>query len=161
MAEGQVSASKYIVNAIMDYLKACPLLKDGAFRFDALGDTPVEYTVDMETYDNVVLPYVDGTKIMRLQAMFGSREAYDLDRLQNMANIAFYEDFANWIEEQNEARNFPALPERCVPDAIQTLGPGYLFNEDGRTARYQIPIECTYTKYTPAAYARMKGAKKA
>lgn len=137
---------EHLVESVSAYLMACPLLKDGAFRLDALGDTPTEYVVDIATFDDVVSTYVDGSQEKRYQVTFGSREAYDLDRLQNISNSAFYEDFADWIEAQNFAHKFPDLPEGCYPNAIRTLSPGYLFEEDGKTARYQIPIEITYLK---------------
>lgn len=135
-----------LIEAVMNYFMACPLLRDGAFRLDALGEQPTEYVVEVGVFDPVIESYIDGSSDRRYQVNFGSREAYELDRIQNMANTAFYEMFSAWVEEQNRSKNLPELPDGCTPETIAALSSGYLFSEDGQTARYQIQIELTYHK---------------
>lgn len=138
-----------IIEGVAEYLMACPLLKDGAFRVDALGDDPVEYVVETGVFTPTIETYIDGSKDMRYQVTFGSRENYDLDRIQNIENSAFYERLANWIAERNEAGELPELPEGCHPETIEALDAGHLLSEDGQTAQYQIIIEVTYHKDAP------------
>lgn len=143
---GATERPSSIIEGVVAYLEVCPLLKDGAFRLDALGDQPTEYVIEVGVFDPVIETYIDGSSDRRYQVNFGSREAYDLDRLQNMANSSFYEGFASWLEGQNRAGILPGLPVGCTPETIEAQSSGYLFNEDGKSARYQIQIELTYHK---------------
>ena len=96
-----------IIEGITNFFMQCPLLKDGAFRVDALGDKGVEYTIETGIFTPVVRTYVNGDTERIYQFNFGSREFYSLDRLQNIENSAFYEEFAAWVEEQDRAENYP------------------------------------------------------
>lgn len=138
--------SKSIIEGVAEWLSACPLLKDGAFRVDALGDQPTEYAIEVGAFDPIIETYIDGSSDRRYQVNFGSREAYDLDRVQNIANSAFYEEFSEWIADMGSEGDFPTLPEGCTPETIKALSSGFLFSEDGKSARYQIQIELTYHK---------------
>lgn len=75
---------------------------------------------------------------------FGSREYYSADRIQNIGNIAFYEELLDWIERQNRLENFPEIPEGRYPEELRVVSPGYLFDESMESARYQIQIELIY-----------------
>ena len=139
-----------IIEGISNYIMACPLLRDGAFRIDALGYDPIEYTIGVGSFDPIIERYIDGSSDRRFQATFGSREEYDMDRVQNIANSTFYEEFSEWIDAQDAAGNFPDLPEGCTPESIRALSSGFLFDENGTSARYQIEIEITYHKQATA-----------
>lgn len=39
-------AAESIIQGLVDYFMGCPLLKDGVFRMDALGEEAVEYTIE-------------------------------------------------------------------------------------------------------------------
>ena len=133
-----------IIEAVTDYFMDCPLLKDGAFRLDALGDKAIEYTIEVGVFDPVVARMINGDALKRFQFSFGSREMYTLDRLQNIENSGFYEKFSEWVEEQNRNENYPELPEKCTPWELNVLSSGYLFDANNRTARYQIQLELQY-----------------
>ena len=119
-----------IIEGITNFFLKCPLLKDGAFRVDALGDSAVEYTIETGIFTPVVTTYVNG----------------DTERIQNIENSAFYEKFSNWVEEQNWNENFPEMPEKCYPRALTVLSPGYLFDGSMKNARYQIQLQLEYYK---------------
>ena len=135
-----------IIEGIAAFFVDCPLLKDGAFRVDALSDSPIEYAIEVGIFDPIVEQYIDGSSDRRYQFNFGSRESYSMDRLQNIANSTFYEDFAEWVEAQNKAGNFPELPPGMHPEQLTALSPGYMFDENMRDARYQIQLELIYHK---------------
>lgn len=135
-----------IIEGITNFFIQCPLLKDGAFRVDALGDKGVEYTIETGIFTPVVRRYVNGDTERIYQFNFGSREYYSLDRLQNIENSAFYEKFAEWVEEQDRQENYPELPEKCYPRALTVLSPGYLYDGAMKNARYQIQLQLDYYK---------------
>ena len=67
---------------------------------------------------------------LRDEDVYKRQEYYSMDRLQNIANSTFYEDFANWVEAQEAAGNFPELPEGMHPEQLSVLSSGYMFDED-------------------------------
>lgn len=137
---------KSIIEGVAEFFKDCPLLDAGVFRVDALGDEPQEYTIETGIFNPIIETYIDGSSDRRYQFNFGSREYYSMDRLQNIANSTFYEDFANWVEAQEAAGNFPELPEGMHPEQLSVLSSGYMFDESMRNARYQIQLELIYHK---------------
>jgi hypothetical protein len=113
---------------------------------DALGDQPQEYTIETGIFNPVIETYIDGSSDRRYQFNFGSREYYGMDRIQNIANSSFYEDFAAWVEAQDAAGNFPELPKGMHAEQLTVLSSGYLFDESMQNARYQIQLELIYHK---------------
>ncbi len=113
---------------------------------DALSEKAVEYVVETSICDPVLRTYVNGDEERQYQFTFGSREFYSMDRLQNIENSAFYEEFAEWIWKNNREGIFPEMPEGCDPQSIEVLSPGYLFDGSMHNARYQIQLRLTYYK---------------
>ena len=141
-----MSKPKSIIDGVGAFFMSCPLLKDGAFRIDALGDEATEYVIGVGQFDPIIETYIDGSSDRRYQVTFGSREAYDMDRIQNISNSTFYEELADWIDAQAAAGNFPEMPDKCHPEGMSATSSGFLFDENGDTARYQIMVELTYHK---------------
>ena len=98
------------------------------------------------TFDPIIQKFVDGSSIRQYQFSFGSREYYSMDRIQNIQNSSFYEELAEWIEEQSRAGNLPELPEGMDAEELQILSPGYIFDVTTKFARYQIPLRLIYFK---------------
>ena len=139
-------AVESIIEGISNFFIKCPLLKKGVFRVDALGDKPQEYVIETGMFSPIIETYIDGSSDRRYQFNFGSREFYDMDRAQTIANSTFYEKFADWVEKKNDAGEFPELPDGMYPEQMRVLSPGFLFDESMRNARYQIQLEIIYHK---------------
>ena len=137
---------KSIIEGVTAFFSSCPILADGVFRVDALGDQPQEYTIEIGIFNPVIETYIDGSSDRRYQFNFSSREYYGMDRVQNIANSSFYEDFAAWVEAQNAAGCFPERPEGMHAEQLNVLSSGYLFDESMQNARYQIQLELIYHK---------------
>ncbi len=135
-----------IIEGLDQYFRACPLLKDGMFRVDALGDEAVEYMLETGITSPVIKRYVDGSSIRQYLFNFNSREYYGMDRVQAIQNSTFYEKFGDWVEEQSRAGNLPEMPEGMEALAISVLTPGYLFDASMENARYQIQLQLKYFK---------------
>lgn len=145
---------KSIIEGLAEYFMKCPFLKDGRFHVDFLGPDPVEYTLEVLPCESVTKRYVNGDTLRRCLFAFGSRERYSADRTQNLENIAFYEELSDWVEEQSQAGDFPALPDGLSPDEMHAVSSGYLFDESMESARYQIQLELFY--YKEAGYGKSK-----
>lgn len=141
---------KSIIEGLTSYFLECPILKDGVFRVDALSERPQEYVLEVGMFDPIIEEYVDGSSDRRYQFNLGSREYYSMDRLQNINNSAFYEDLADWVEGKDAAGEFPELPKGMYPEELSVLSSGYMFDESGQNARYQIQLELIYHKEAKA-----------
>lgn len=141
--------SNHIIEALTDYFMDCPLLEGGVFRVDSLGTDDVEYVIETGTFTPLIMRYVNGDELRQYQFSFGSREFYTMDRIQNIANSGFYEDLADWVEEQSRIGNLPVLPEGMTADYMEVMSPGFIFDITGKTARYQMPMRLVYIKEVP------------
>lgn len=135
-----------IIEGLTDYFMNCPLLKNGTFHVNALSDRGIGYTLETGIFTPIVRYYVNGDTDRIYQFNFSSREYYSLDRLQNIGVSAFYEKFAEWVEEQNKIGNYPEMPEGCYPQQLSVLSPGYLYDATMKSARYQIQLQLDYIK---------------
>lgn len=133
-----------IIQGVVDYVTACPLLKDGLMRVDCMGTQPVEYAIAVMPTSPIVERYVDGSTVRQYMFSINSREYYTLDMIQNIANSEFYEDLADWFEEQDLAGNYPDIGEDKDVQAMKLLSPGYLYSTDKKTAQYQMQLRIEY-----------------
>ena len=110
-----------IIEGIEQYFLNCDVLKDGCLRVDFLGNKPVEYAIEVLPCDPVLKRYVGGDTVRQYLFAFGSREYYSQERLQNIENSVFYENFSDWVEEQSQAGNLPELPEGMEAQELKVL----------------------------------------
>lgn len=135
-----------MIQGVVDYVTQCPLLAKGYIRVDSLGAQPIEYGIATLPSDPIVKRYVDGSSIRQYLFAVTSREYYSIDMIQNIKNSEFYENLADWFEDQNKAHNFPDLGEGKTVQKMELVTSGYLFSTDRKTARYQLEIRIIYFK---------------
>lgn len=133
-----------IIESIRNYICTCPLLKDGKLSVDILGADPIEYVVESVPTTEIVKEYADGGKLKQYLFIFGSREYIDGTVRRSLENSGFYEDFAKWVETQNESGILPELSDEKVAQRIEVLSTGYLYYGDTDNARYQIQCRLVY-----------------
>lgn len=134
-----------IIKQIRRYFLDCPLIdRYSKINVDYLGVEAVDYTIDSIPVEPILKQYVDGGALKQYLFVFGSREYYGDDTLQNMENSGFYQVFSEWIEEQNNIGNLPLLSEGKEATSIEVISSGYLFDASESSARYQIQLRLTY-----------------
>lgn len=134
-----------IIDKVREYLMACPILDElSKINVDYLGTDAQEYTIDVVPATAVVKQYVDGGALKQFVFIFGSREYYGSDTLQNITNSGFYESFAKWLAAQTKAGNLPTLEDGLEAQSIEALTSGYLFDTTEDNARYQIQARLIY-----------------
>lgn len=137
--------STSMIESIRNYIATCPYLDRGRILgVDRLGADPIEYTIDTVPCEPVVKQYIDGGSVRQIEFIFGSREAYGQDVLQNLANSGFYENFADWIEQCNDQRILPEFEKYRTARSIEVLTHGYAADVGAETSRYQIQLRITY-----------------
>ncbi|MBQ6169790.1 MAG: chloramphenicol resistance protein [Ruminococcus sp.] len=135
---------KPIIESIREYIMQFPDLKEGCLLVEYLGDTPVEYTVEAVPCDPIYTRYVDGDCVKQFLFIFASREYFNADVNQAIANLAFYESFEDWIWNKNSSGELPDLGSDRTPISIEVLTGGYSLSEEANTARYQIQLRLLY-----------------
>lgn len=136
-----------IIENLKKYIGSCPLLKKGKINVNYLGDEPISYAIHPVPAEPVVKRYTDGGTLRQYIFTFSSVEAYDANALENMKVAQFFEEFAAWIEEQDEKGNYPALSDnRAKATRIEVLTSGYLYNEENTVAQFQMELKLTYRK---------------
>lgn len=134
-----------IIQNIREYFLNCPLInKRSQINVDYLGVKAVEYTIDSVPVEPILKKYTDGGALKQFVFVFGSREYYGSDVLQNMDNSGFYQLFSEWVEEQNDIGNLPMLSGNKEATELKVLTQGYLFDSSEEHARYQIQVRLTY-----------------
>lgn len=139
-----------IIDGIRTYIRKCPNLKklNGAIRVNVnyLDDDSTVYSIEEVPCEPIVKKYLNGDSVRQFQFILASREPYGPDVLQNINNSGFYEEFAEWIENENDIGNLPILNNNCEAMELKVLSPGYAFAVDEHKARYQIELRLKYYK---------------
>ena len=138
-----------IIQGICDYFMWCDLLEDGVFRVYNIGDEPIEYAIENDVFNPVVLEYADGSKDCQHLFNFVSRNLYSIDRCENIKNSEFYENLYDWVSGMNMKGEFPAMPEDCTPYALECVTQGYIMDSSMKYGRYQIQMRLRYIKAKP------------
>lgn len=134
-----------ILEGIRDYLRTYTGLKtDAPLWVHYLGNEPTQYSILPLAGFRVLETNILGKRTMEypfaLQSMESTSE--DIDRLES---AGFYEEFANWLEQQTEVQNLPQLPEGAEATEIEALGWGILFQQsESETGIYQIQCRLIY-----------------
>lgn len=137
-----MSQENSVVQAVREYFKDCPFLKDGKFNIDYLQDKQ-SYSIDTLPSDPVYKRYTDGGCIYQYEYTFTSKEAYDGDMRTMVDNSMFYQKLMEWVERQNESGNLPEIAEKNVL-ANRVTSSGYLFGIDTDLAQYQMQFRLLY-----------------
>lgn len=135
-----------IVDSVRNFIKTCPCLSE--FRkgigVDNLGEDATCYVVESVPCDPVLKKYANGDSQRQYLFIFGSRESYGQDVMQNLENINFYEKFSSWLEEQCFNGTLPVMDSGQEALKIEAITTGYAFDTDVDKARYQIQCRLKY-----------------
>lgn len=137
-----------IIESLSDFIKTCPHLNAFAdLHVDEIAaDTP-NYSIDPLPGGRIISMDITGTTTREFPFAFTSRE-FTVDDLSRISNSGFFENFADWLDEQTEAETLPALGTKKESESIEATSWGYLYQreEDAQTGIYQIICKLTYTQ---------------
>lgn len=110
---------------------------------DFLGLEINNYSLDKIPTLSIVEPYITGGGLYRDVFSFRSRNPYSSDRLNNLKNIGFFEEFESIIKSNNDKG---VLPEIDGIESIACLNPGTLnyTDESMKTAVFDIQLQIEY-----------------
>lgn len=138
-----------IIDGLRAYIRKCPALRKynnavAKVNVDYLADTPTTYSIEEVPTDITIKKYVNGSSKRQFVFVFASRENYSEDVIDNINNSGFYEDFADWLENQTNIGNLPVIGGNKEVLRIEAITNGYAFKTDVNTARYQIQARVIY-----------------
>lgn len=110
---------------------------------DFLGLEVNNYSLDKIPTASVVEKWITGLEIHRDVYSFRSRNSYSSDRLNNLKNIGFFEEFESIIRTNNDNG---ILPDIKGIERIECLNCGTFNREDesGKSAIFDIQLQITY-----------------
>ena len=110
---------------------------------DFLGLEVNNYSLDKILTASVVEKWITGLEIHRDVYSFRSRNSYSSDRLNNLKNIGFFEEFESIIRTNNDNG---ILPDIKGIEKIECLNCGTFNREDesGKSAIFDIQLQITY-----------------
>lgn len=133
-----------IMDSICEFVAGCPHLNPKLpFYLDNVGAEDCYCIGSSPNY-----PFrkdILGNKIYTVTFDFAYRTAIS-DDTERGASMAFLEDFNRWIEEQNEAKRFPALKENEIGLSLTVIETGTLdeVSEDRITGVYITRLQFVY-----------------
>ena len=135
---------KTIMDCVREWLRTYPGL-NGRLDVDFLDDNAETYSVDTIPCPEVVKRYRDGSCVKQFQFAVASRNIYDQNIAQNLANLQFFADLTEWVEDKARHRELPEMDGNRKAQRIEVLSTAYPFivSEDGK-ARYQIQLKLEY-----------------
>lgn len=135
---------KTIMDCVREWLRTYPGLS-GRLDVDFLDDNAETYSVDTIPCPEVVKRYRDGSCVKQFQFAVASRNIYDQNIAQNLANLQFFADLTEWVEDKARLRELPEMDGNRKAQRIEVLSTAYPFivSEDGK-ARYQIQLKLEY-----------------
>lgn len=129
-----------LIESVRAYLKQCHLLTGDRLNVDFLPPEHGSYSIDVSPVKPVLDKYIDGTSKRQFVFSLSSSEYYGPDVRQNIDNLGFYEQFAEWIE----TAPLPVLATGKTAQKIEAISSGYVFMAEADAARYQIQCRLIY-----------------
>lgn len=108
---------------------------------DFLGIEINNYSLDKIPTASTVENWITGAKICRDVYSFRSRNAYSSDKIDNLKNIGFFEQFESIIKTNNDEGK---LPDIEGIQSIECLNCGSVTVANTNTCEMDIQIQVTY-----------------
>lgn len=139
-----MAEEKAMIDIVRDYISKCPYLKEYAeLNVEYLADKVETYSINENAgYEPVIQRYVIGADYQFLFT-FDSKFHWNEDIQNNIDNSKFFENFKNWLEENNNKKIYPEI------EGIYEIGAttnGYIFATNANEAIYRIQCYLKYYK---------------
>ena len=139
-----------IIKALREYILTCPVLEMFStavlLNVNYLSENTNTYSIEEVPCELNLKWYADGSSKRQYQFTFCSKEPYGAEILQNIENSGFYEEFAEWIEENDDNSILPILDGKLEATSIKVISSGYVVQVTEDTATYQINLKLEYIK---------------
>lgn len=110
---------------------------------DFLGIEVNNYSLDKIPAASVVEPYIASGRLCRDVYSFRSRNPYSSERLSNLKNIGFFENFQRIISSNNDKGILPKI-DRIISIECLNQGTFNYADESMKTAVFDIQLQIIY-----------------
>lgn len=134
-----------MIEKVREYIATCPYLKEYAeLNVDYLTDNVVTYSVNESAgYDPIISTDIVGNQEKQFLFTFDSKLHWNEDIQNNIDNSKFFEDFRDWLEENNKNEIYPDI--KGIYEIGATTS-GYIFATNANEAVYRIQCYLKYYK---------------
>lgn len=130
------------IQELYSYFRKLKILKGKYLNFDFLGDK-MEFVIEPIPIEPILKRYMDGGTLRQFTFLFGSKENYSADAINQIQNSQWYIDFTELIENNND---MGILPNIEGIQTIEVLNSGTISETNVKDARYGIQMRITYIK---------------
>ncbi len=138
-----------MIGKIRTYLKECPCFNDlKEIGIDFLSDDANIASIDRTPIQPLKKEKISGTKLKQASFTLRTKLNHSDELKQQIENSDFLEDFEDWLEDQNDLKNFPKFKDNKKVTKIYVSSSNYLFAIEPtlRKAIYQVQIIVEYEK---------------
>lgn len=140
------------INAVRKWLMTCPAVQNSgdnntAFRVNVLDYEPIAFSIEDAPGQPVTRRYIRGAGNGNTRNyVIASRQPFSADTKIQTAVSQTFEGIAEWIEEQNNTRQFPNLGEGKQTRSVEITNRGYIYSETADTCVYQMQLAVEYNE---------------
>lgn len=137
-----------IISSIKTYLEAYTELESSApIWVNYLRKEPTDYSIVPLGGSRKVVEYIHGNSGIRTFDFALQSNRFTANDAERIGNVEFFEALADWLDDQTEADDLPALASGLNALKIEALGFGYLYEQGSdETGVYQIQCRLEYSK---------------
>lgn len=128
-----------MIETIRNYIATCPYLNEFAqLNVDYLIDKIDAYSVNEGvSYNPIISTDIVGNEECQFQFSFDARFYWNEEVANNVDNSVFFENFREWLRNNNENKIFPKIDGIKI-ESIKATTNGYLFATNADEAIYRI-----------------------
>lgn len=133
-----------IIDSLKAYFGTFSGVTGSVILTDFLGSLPEQFAIVPLSGERVTAVYLNDTKVKEFPFAFQAMK-YSADEFERMTNVGFYDEFADWMDDQTDADILPTLSAGRTAQSIQALGQGYLLTDgEAKTGIYEIQCKLVY-----------------
>ena len=134
-----------MIDKVREYIAKCPYLdKYAELNVEYLVDKVKSYSINESAgYNPVTSQDIVGNQERQFLFTFDSKLHWNEDIQNSIDNSKFFENFRNWLEENNKNDIFPKIKGIYK---IEALTNGYIFATNANEAIYRIQCKLEYFK---------------
>lgn len=139
-----------VASKVKEFIESCPFLEEfeqayfPVVNLNVLEENATMYSIEETPADPIVKNYTNGDSVRQCVFSLCSRELYG--PAENEKTTAFYEKFADWLEECTRTGNLPALSGQLKSKSVRATTNGYLYDSEGTKCQYRIQCQFVYFK---------------
>lgn len=132
------------IEKVKEFFEKCPYLDENSkFGVDFLDLGISDYVIESTPVTQIIEKYITGKTKRQEIFIFGSKESFGQDVLENINNSRLYQKIIEWVEEQNEKQNLPLIDGI---DSIEVISTPYANQDTKTTAKYEFEFKIIYYK---------------